>query len=427
MRRHLLFASASLLALASCARRAREKAADKDAAPQATDAPPVEPETVSDKGIEVADIEALKEAARSAEPGARILVAPGTYRGGCALSGVRGAPGALVEIAAKNPGSPPVFDGGDMAFQLLRSSYVIVDSIAATGARINNVQVAKCDHIILKNVFSHDIAGTGNCDGIKMPGVTDFLIHGSRVEAWGGEGSAVDMVGCARWLLMKCTFAYPQLKGQTANALQPKGGTHSMGIFRCLFTDASLRAIQFGGATGKQYFFRGNLDSGYEGMDMAAMGNVIVSGGAAVAYVSCTNCTAEYNTIVNPRKYVMRILKEGGTRPTAGNTFARNLIVYGKLSQVLNHGGDVDVPSFTFADNYWYSSLWPKKSIPKLPAAQVSAAGGEDPKLDGSFRPADDGPARAYGAHAPGLAEAWARHTDKFTWAWGQARRIEGE
>jgi hypothetical protein len=377
------------------------------------------------EGLAVNSNAALKAALRAAAPGSRIVLAPGRYQGNCKIVGVNGKPDAFVEIAAKDPTNPPVFQGSAVGFQLIRSSYFVLDGIVCEKARVNNVQTDFCHHFIVKNVHSRDIAGTSNCDGIKMPGCTDFLLHKCVVEKWGGEGSAIDMVGCARGLVMKCRFAYPDLRGQTANGIQPKGGTHSMGFYQCRFEDASLRALQFGGSTGSQYFFQGNRETGYEGLDMVAMGNVFTSGGAAIAFVSCTNCVAEYNTIVNPRKFILRILKEGGTRPTARNTFAHNLVVYGKLAQVVNIGGGADPTSFTFAENYWHNTLNPARSIPRLPAQERSPAGGQDPRLDTEFRPAEDSPAKDCGAHAPGLATAWAKHTGKFKWAWEQAQKLE--
>lgn len=377
--------------------------------------------------VEIASKAELLNAVRSASPGDVILMAPGGYEGGCMIQDVKGAPGALVRIAAKDPADPPLFSGGKEAFHINRCSYLILDGLIATGATINNVQVGFSDHIILKNLHSKKIGGQSNCDGIKMPNVTDFLLYSCEVETWGGEGSAIDMVGCARGLIMKSRFAYPGLSGRTANCIQPKGGTHSMGFYKCRFDDASLRAVQFGGATGKQYFFQQNFDSGYEGLDMAAMGNVITGGGAAVVFVSCTRCEARYNTIVNPGKFVMRLLKEGGSKPTASNAFSNNLIVYGKIIEVLNRGGDIDLASFTFDSNYWYNTLNPKQSVPNLPVTQRNPAGGGDPRLDEHFGPDPQGPASQYGANAPGLAPEWLKHTAKFKWAWERAVEFDAE
>jgi len=382
--------------------------------------------------VEVNSTEALKRALRQAAPGTRIVLAGGTYKGGLWAEKVNGTPGAPVVIAAKDPARPPIFRGGRMGFEMARCSYVVLDGLVAERAELNNIQFWNSHHVVLKNCRSRNVAGGGNCDGIKLTAVADFLLHGCTVEKWGAEGSAVDMVACARGLIMKCRFSYPDLKGQTANCIQPKCGAFDIGIYKCRFEDASLRAVQFGGGIGpgrvNRYDYFGKLkQTGYSGVDMAAMGNVIASGGAAVAYVSCANCTFQYNTIVNPAKYVIRILFEGGAEPTARNSFARNLIVHGKLEGVINAGSKTRPESFTFAENYWFSRLRPESSIPALPAKETRPAGGKDPRLGEDFRPAPDGPAAAYGAHAAGLEKAWSEHARRFKWAWQQAKRLQAE
>lgn len=376
--------------------------------------------------IEVDSTAALMHALDHAAPGTRILLAGGTYRGDCRITGLRGKPGEMIEIAAKDPAKPPVFAGGSVAFQLIGCSYVQVEGIVARGAAVNNIQLGDASHhVILKNCISRDIGEQGNCDGIKIPGLTDFLLYNCTVENWGGEGSAIDMVGCARGLLYKCRFSYPNVKGTTANTIQPKGGTNSLGIYGCVFDQADFRAVQFGGSTGKQYFFQGNYDAGYEGLDMAAMGNLVVGGECPIAYVSCTRCRFEYNTIVDPTGYLLRVLREGAGKPAADNSFSHNLVVYGQVREALNLGGPADLGSFHVLGNYWYNRQAPDKSIPKLPVPQSQPAGGEDPRFDRKYHPAAGSPAWNYGAHAPGLPHAWSKHTNRFAWAWQQAQRLE--
>ncbi len=367
--------------------------------------------------IEVAGTAALKEAARSARPGARILLAGGTYQGDCKLTGVKGGPEALIGIVARDPAHPPVFEGGEVAFQLIDCAYLLVEGIVARGASVNNIQVGDgSHHVILKDCTSRDIGGEGNCDGIKAPGLTDFLFYNCTVANWGGEGSAIDMVGCTRGLIYRSLFTYRNLKGQTANAVQAKGGTHNLGIYRCKFLDASHRAIQFGGSTGRQYFFQGNYDSGYEGLDMVALGNLITGGGCAVAFVSCTRCSADYNTILNPQEYVVRILHEGAHHGPAGNSFSRNFITYGRLKNILNQGGPADLDTFTLAGNCWVNTRDPMHSIPKLPVKQVGP-------MDAYRLERADGYERVIRQ----AGEEWRKHVDRFPWAWQQAKRLDRE
>jgi hypothetical protein len=377
--------------------------------------------------VQVNNTQGLKQAAARATAGTRIVLAPGRYEGNCKIGGLRGDAGSdgMVEIVAKDPLRPPIFDGGEVAFQLIDCAYVLVEGIIAQAATVNNIQVGDgSHHIILKDCVSRDIAVQSNCDGIKLPGLTDFLLYNCRLENWGGEGSAIDMVGCARGLLYGCRFSYPNVKGTTANAIQPKGGTHSLGIYKCVFEDASFRAVQFGGSTGKQYFFQGNYASGYEGLDMVAIGNVIRGGECAVAFVSCTRCRFEFNTIIDPTGYVIRVLHEGASKPAADNTFSHNLIVYGQVREVLGRGGPSDLASFDFVENYWYNRLKPEASIPRLPVEQDMPKGGRDPQMAGNGQPAPTSPARMYGAFSQHVAGAMQASSRKFEWAMQQALRF---
>ena len=387
------------------------------------------PTALLGRTIQADNTQAVQHAMRKAKPGDRVVLPGGVYKGGLFVGNVHGRPGEPITVAAKDPANPPIFRGGDYGFQLQDCSHIVLDGLVVEKARINNFQMWRCRNVVMTGCVSRDIAIQSNCDGIKLTAVKDFLIYNCTVSRWGGEGSAVDMVSCAQGLIMNCRFAYPNLKGQTANTVQPKCGTYNIGVYKCRFDDSSLRAVQFGGGIGpgrtNRYDYFGKLkETGYSGLDMAAMGNVIVSGGSAAVYASSTRCAFEYNTIVNPTRYVLRILFEGGDQPTAHNRFARNLIVYGKVIQIANVGPRTKPNTFTFADNYWFNRLDPPGSVPRLPATETSPAGGKDPKLDKDYRPDPAGPAAAYGAHAAGLDKAWARHTGKFAWAWRQAGQI---
>lgn len=379
----------------------------------------------ADTYMTVSNASQLREVFGRATPGTHIVMLPGRYEGNNYITGVHGKPGAMIYLEAKDPARPPLFSGGELSLQLIKCSYIVLDGLASKGANVNGFQAGDGSHHVVLRNLRVDMTGArgngGNCDGLKLPALTDFLIERCAVTGWGNGGSAVDMVGCARGLIMNCAFTRgPQ--GGTANGVEAKGGSFDIGVLRCRFEDAATRAIQFGGSTGEQFFRQGNRDKGYEAYDCVAMGNVVVRGEAAVAFVSCTGCVASYNTIVKPEKYVVRLLKEGGTKPCAHNEFSRNLSVLADTREVVNISPGVDVPSFLFKQNYWYGPGVKSGSLPVLPLEQVESAGGQDPGLDSSYVAAQDGPAAAHGARAPGTATAWAAHVPKFEWAWNEGR-----
>ncbi len=381
--------------------------------------------------VTVYNLDLLRNALNGATPGARINVAPGIYDGRLWVSGVHGTPEAMIEVVALNPADRPVFrNGGESCFTLCDSSYVLVDGIIAEAAGTptssgNNIEYTFSHHMILKNSISRDIVHQGNSDGVKFVGANDILMYNCTVEDWGFHGSGVDIVGCRESLIARSYFNFPGLgSDSTANCIQPKGGSYKMGFYKNRFDDASCRAQQFGGSTGDAYWHQGNRDYGWEGYEMVSMGNAFADGEAAVAYVSCTDCTFAYNTIVDPDKWVMRILKEGGDHPTAGNTFAHNLIKYGDVYDVQNIGSNTDPASFTYAEDYWYKWTDPASSIPSLPGGETNPAGGTDPDLDADYKPRY-GPAKAYGAHAPAMEGEFAQSQEWFQWAWDKAQQFE--
>ena len=381
--------------------------------------------------VTVNSIGALGRALRAAQPGTTVLIAPGTYRAPRGrkvfwLANVHGAPGRPITIRAQDPQNRPVFQGGNEGFHLARCSYIVVDGIICEGAHVNNMQFDFCRYIVIMNSVSRNMAATGNngnCDGIKMPGTSDFLIYNCTVERWGAQGSAIDMVGCARGLMARCRFNFPAPARCSANCTQPKSGTFGIGIYRCVFDDASLRSVQFGGAGRPMHLGIGRNQSG---LDQVAMGNIIVSGECPIVYACASNTVFAYNTIVRPTGYVVRILREGDYRPMANNVITRNLIVYDRNLTFMQNGPRTFPRAVSWAENYWYNSVNPARSIPTLPVAERAPAGGRDPRLDRTHRPANDSPARAYGAHAAGLDAAWAQHTAKFAWAWRQYQLLEG-
>ena len=58
----------------------------------------------------------------------------------------------------------------------------------------------------LRGLRVRDVGGGGNEDGIKLSGVSDFVVEGCTVERWGAAGSAIDLVGCHRGVIRGNVF-----------------------------------------------------------------------------------------------------------------------------------------------------------------------------------------------------------------------------
>jgi len=234
--------------------------------------------------------------------------------------------------------------------------------------------------------------------------VVDFLVAECTIERWGRGGSAIDMVGCQRGRIERCTIRDDAEK-PAATGVQRKGGTRDVVVQRCHFEHAGQRAVQLGGSTGRA-FFRPE-PAGFEAKDLVVEGCTFVGSLAPVTFVGCDGAIVRWNTFQRPAKWLLRILQE--TRdpafvPCRGGVFSDNLVVWQGLTTMVNVGPDTAPQTFPFARNRWFCVGDPERSIPRLPVAEREAAGGLDPALDAELRPTAAG-AKGHGAHAlPGHA-----------------------
>ena len=358
-----------------------------------------------------------------ASPGDTIRIMPGSYNSRLYVSGVNGLPGSMIKVIAHDPANRPVFTSdGAACFTLSNSSYITVDGIIAEHGGTatqgsNNIEFPNSNHMIIKNSVSRYIDHNGNSDAYKFTSSNNILMYNCVAQNWADGGSGVDIMNNHNSLFMRNTITFPTMPAnQAANGFQPKGNdAYQSGFYKNTFEDGSSRAQQFGGSGGS---------SGWEAYDMVAMGSTFHLGEAAVAYVSSTDCVFDYNTIVDPEKWVMRILKEGGPYQTANNTFRRNLIYYGNVSSVQNIGANTLPATFDYAENYWYKWTNPGGSIPSLPGGETDPAGGVDPQLDADGRP-HYLPAKDYGMYAPQMEAEFEQYASWFQWAWDQAQVFE--
>jgi hypothetical protein len=288
-------------------------------------------------------------------------------------------------------------------------SHVIVRDLVLADASVNGLNIddggsadPKADHIVVENLTVRDIGPSGNNDGIKLSGVDDFLVLGCTVERWGAQGSAIDMVGCHRGLIVDCTFRGAPNRG--ASGVQAKGGSREVCVARSVFREAGLRPVSMGGSTGLPYFRPPS--AGYEVRNALTIGNVFLDSMTAVAFVGADACEASYNTIVHPTRWVLRILQESrGDRfvPCRNGLFRRNLVVwrYRDLLTAVNIGPATSPESFRFEANWWYCEDRPAASTPHLPSAETHGTTGRSPDLKVTEGSISASAAPEHGAHAP--------------------------
>ena len=357
----------------------------------------------------------LKQAVARAEPGSYIELSPGEYGGGHFFSNLRGEPGKPIVIAAADSDDPPTFTAtGGECLHLIDPAYVELRDLRLSGASGNGLNIddggsfdSPAHHVVLRGLTVIDIGPSGNRDGIKLSGLTDFRVENCVLERWGDGGSGIDMVGCHRGEISGCFFRHGDEEG--SNSIQAKGGTRDLHIHQNRFEHGGSRTINIGGSTGLE-FFRPEPE-GFEARDILVERNVFIGSAAPIAFVGADGSTVRFNTFYRPVRWVLRILQEtkgADFVPSRNGVFTDNIIVFrtDELARTVNIGPDTTPETFRFERNFWYALDDPERSAPDLPTPEVDGVVGLDPLFidaaSGDFDLASDSPASAVGAFATG-------------------------
>jgi hypothetical protein len=334
----------------------------------------------------------LESALAAATPGTAVRLGPGSYDGGAFLSGLTGTEEAPIWVGGEPGQEKPVIQGGANALQLSNASYVILHDLEITGQTANGLNIDDggdatdpAHHLIFRDLLIRNIGSGGNQDCLKLSGVDDYVVLDSEFIGCSG-GSAIDQVGCHDGLVARNLFS--DLGG---NGVQTKGGSARIRITRNRFMNAGERAVNLGGSTGFE-FFRPALSSSEpnaEARDIQVVANFFFGGISPIAFVGCVDCLAANNTLLNPERWVARILQETTTEgefeftPASNGRFLNNIVMYERanLSTHVNVGADTDPDSFEFANNLWYASDAPDQSEPDLPVAETDGIYGQSPNL----------------------------------------------
>jgi hypothetical protein len=362
-------------------------------------------------------------AAQFAAPGTAIVIHSGTYAGGTFLTNLAGTPQAPIWIGGAAGETRPIISGGSEGLHLVECKHLIVHDLEVQNAADNGInaddggEVADplaSHHLIFRNLSIHDIGGSGNQDGLKLSGINDFFVLGCELAntGGGGSGSGVDMVGCHRGLIARCTFT-----NGSGSGVQAKGGSEDVEIRWSHFVNAGMRAVNIGGSTGFA-FFRPPLsetEPNFESRHIRVLGNVFVGAETPIAFVGTVNSVVAHNTIIDPDNWLLRILQETNTSPPyvflqcSNNTFAGNLVYFDRsqISTYVNIGANTQPATFIFANNLWYAHDNPAQSTPTLPASETGGVYAMDPLLidpaGGDYHIAINSPA-AHAGWSPPLA-----------------------
>ncbi len=358
-------------------------------------------------------------ALQGVRPGDAVRLLPGAHAPGVFISNLSGTSNAPIWLGGVPELERPRIEGGNTALHFSKVSYVIVENIEVSRATANGIN---CDdggdyansnathHVLFRNLFIHDTGTGGNQDALKLSGVYDYAVLDCEFARMSAGGSGIDHVGCHRGLIARCVFT-----DAGSNAIQCKGGSADIEIRWNRLINGGTRAINLGGSTGFE-FFRPPISAdtpNVEARSIRVIANLFQGGDTPVAFVGAVDSLVANNTIVSPRRWLLRILQEttssGGYTflPCGQNEFVNNLVYFDRsqISTYVNIGPNTDAASFRFANNLWYAFDRPELSRPTLPSPETNGVYGLDPLFKaagaGDFSVPTNSPAAGKGRRLP--------------------------
>jgi hypothetical protein len=330
----------------------------------------------------------IRKAAQSISPGTAIYVHAGIHGGGTFLTGVHGTEAQPVWIMGAPGEARPVIQGGGEALHLTNPRYVVLQNLEILGTADNGInvddggQVANPEaarFVVFRDLDIHDTGKrpSGVADCLKLAGLNDFFVLGSRF-ARCGSGAASGAVGVGGVGVHRGRVSFNRFLSNGYGGLQVKGGSYDIEITSNAFQDTGWRSVNMGGSTGPA-LFRPPLSPSalnYEAARIRVLANIFEGSEAAASFTGCLDCEFSHNTVVNPSKWVLRILQE--TVTIASYTFARaangriaDNIFYFRRSDLgtgedINVGTNTDTRSFSLTRNLWYAHDAPAQSSPRI-------------------------------------------------------------
>jgi hypothetical protein len=313
----------------------------------------------------------ISAAASIAVPDDSIICYDPVIPGGMFISNLQGNASQWIYILAA-PNTQVIIRGGNNSIQFSDAAFVHLEGFTIEGQTGNGLNIddagsfdTPTHHVRIVRCTIRNINATGNNDLLKLSGLDDFEIRNCTFLNGSQGGSGIDMVGCHRGSIFENTFT-----NMGSNSIQAKGGTSDIKILRNSFQNGGARALNLGGSTGLAFFRPQNATAEAERIKVIA--NVIEGSEAAIAFVGCRNVDVSNNTILFPRKWIIRILQEtvDPTRflPCGDNSFYNNLVVIDQnVSIEANIGPNTAPETFMFNHNLWWKTSNPSWTGPNLP------------------------------------------------------------
>ena len=312
----------------------------------------------------------LSQAVKTAIAGDTILFRAGVYPGGEYISNLKGTNNKKIYIIAEN--NDVLIKGGNTAWQISDPENLLIKGFRFEGQSANGVNIddagtynTPATYIDIIDCKFGKINASGNNDLLKLSGIDNLKIENCEFYDASAGGSMIDMVGCHNVEIYDNSFV-----NAGSNAIQAKGGTKDVIIQRNYFNKCGQRAINIGGSTGLEFFRP--LNANYESANIYVYSNIFIGSIAPIAYVGTINSEVINNTIINPEKWVIRILQENtneGFAKCSNNSFINNVVYHGNnaANPSVNIGGNTMPETFIFSNNVWYNhedTYWAGPNLP---------------------------------------------------------------
>jgi hypothetical protein len=330
----------------------------------------------------------VARAAQQVAPGTAIFLHQGMYPGGTFLTDVHGTETQPIWIMGAPDEALPVIQGGNEALHLIRPRYVVLQHLEIAGTRDNGINIddggdvanpEAARFLLFRDLDIHDTgthpAGVADC--LKLAGVNDFFVLHSSFSRC-GTGPESGAVGVGAVGVHRGTVSFNRFFSNGYGGAQFKGGSDDVEIASNLFRDTGSRAVNMGGSTGAA-FFRPPVSASarhYEAARIRASANIFEGSEAAASFTGCLDCAFTHNTVVNPSKWVIRILQETVTSagyqfaPAANGLIAGNIFFFKRsdlnTGEDINVGVNTDSRSFLLTHNFWFAHDEPAQSNPRI-------------------------------------------------------------
>lgn len=343
---------------------------------------PIQQEQETARVISVDSDQTLADALTQLQDGDTLQIMPGRYRGGWQVQGI-----ANLTVEAAQATKPPIFEGGNLAWQFSRCSHLTVRNLKAKGQRSNGFNIddgGKRDQPVegttLENLEVSEVGPQGNHDGIKLSGLIQLKVLHCKISGWGGQ--AIDMVGCHQVAVERCELIGKDGFSQNSG-IQCKGGSSQVVISQCFFRNAGQRPINAGGSTGLDYFRP--VDARYEAKDITIQSCMFFGSPCACAFVGVDGAKFLGNRVNYPEKWIFRVLQESTDErfvPCRNILITDNRFIFHRdvVSTAVNVGPGTLPDTLQFRGNHWYAEDRPAASRLPLPVEETDGQYGVDPR-----------------------------------------------